>query len=91
MTETEVAKDWRVRWRLFFSELIGTGLLVLGGLSVVILMFGAGSPLVHWMPSERLRTILTSLLFGAIGSAIALSRIGKETGAHINRAVTLGF
>ena len=43
--ETDAARDWRVRWRLFFSELIGTGLLVLGGLSVVIVMFGreAGS------------------------------------------------
>jgi aquaporin Z len=91
VTQTEAAKDWRVRWRLFFSELIGTGLLVLGGLSVVILMFGEGSPLVQWMPNERLRMVLSSLLFGAIGSAIALSRIGKESGAHINPAVTLGF
>jgi aquaporin Z len=88
---TEAAQDWRVRWRLFFSELIGTGLLVLGGLSVVIVMFGNGSPLVNWIPNERLRTILTALLFGTIGSAIALSRIGKESGAHINPAVTLGF
>jgi aquaporin Z len=91
VTQTEAAKDWRVRWRLFFSELIGTGLLVLGGLSVVILMFGEGSPLVQWMPNERLRMVVASLLFGAIGSAIALSRIGKESGAHINPAVTLGF
>jgi aquaporin Z len=54
-------------------------------------MFGNGSPLVNWIPNERLRTILTALLFGTIGSAIALSRIGKESGAHINPAVTLGF
>ena len=89
--DRETARDWRVRWRLFFAELIGTGLLVLGGLSVVILMFGNGSPLVNWIPNERLRTIVTALLFGTIGSAIALSRIGKESGAHINPAVTLGF
>ncbi len=31
-------------WRRFASELIGTALLVLVGLSLVILMFGSGSP-----------------------------------------------
>jgi aquaporin Z len=89
--QTEAAKDWRVRWRLFFSELIGTALLVLGGLSVVIFMSGDGSPMVRWVPNERLRMALTALLFGTIGSAIAVSRIGKESGAHINPAVTIGF
>src|SRR5262245_34700744 len=89
--QTEVAKDWRVRWRLFFSELIGTALLVLGGVSVVIFMFGAGSPLARAAPSEPLRTMLTAFLFGTIGSLIAVSWVGKESGAHINPAVTMGF
>jgi aquaporin Z len=89
--QTEAARDWRVRWRLFFAELIGTGLLVLGGLSVVIVMFGNGSPLLTWIPNEHARMILAALLFGTIGSAIAVSQIGRESGAHINPAVTLGF
>jgi hypothetical protein len=46
---------------MFASELIGTALLVLVGLSLVILMFGTGSP------------------------------IGRESGAHINPVVPLGF
>ena len=34
--QAESAKtDWRVRWRLFSSEVIGTAALVFGGLSVV--------------------------------------------------------
>ena len=89
--DTNAAADWRVRWRLFFSELIGTALLVLGGLSVIIVMYGDGSPIARLVPKEPLRTILTAFLFGTIGSAIAVSRIGKESGAHINPAVTLGF
>jgi aquaporin Z len=89
--ETEEARDWRVRWRLFFSELTGTALLVFGGLSVVIAMFGEGSPMAHLLPNEQVRTAVTAFLFGTIGSAIALSPIGKESGAHINPAVTLGF
>ena len=89
--ETEAARDWRVRWRLFLSELIGTALLVLGGLSVVIVMFGDGSPMAHLLPNETLRTTVTAFLFGTIGSTIALSWVGKESGAHINPAVTMGF
>jgi aquaporin Z len=88
---TQAARDWRVRWRLFISELVGTALLVLGGLSVVIFMFGQGSPMARLVPNELVRTVVTAFLFGTIGSAIAVSRIGKESGAHINPAVTMGF
>jgi aquaporin Z len=89
--ETEAARDWKVRWRLFFAELAGTALLVFGGLSVVIFMFGDGTPMARWLPNEYVRTSLTAFLFGTIGSTIAVSRIGRESGAHINPAVTLGF
>ena len=89
--QTDAARDWRVRWRLFFSELIGTALLVFGGLSLVIVMFGDGSPIRHLVPNELLRMTLSAFFFGTIGSAIALSWVGKESGAHINPAVTMGF
>ena len=89
--QTEAARDWRVRWRFFFSELIGTALLVLGGLSVVIVTFGDGSPMPRLVPSEPLRMTLSAFLFGTVGSAIALSWVGRESGAHINPAVTMGF
>ena len=78
-------------WPLLFSELIGTGVLVLAGLSLVILMFGAGSPLVQAVPGEGLRRLITGFLFGSTGALIALSPVGKESGAHINPAVTLAF
>jgi aquaporin Z len=89
--QANAAADWRVRWRLLFSELIGTALLVFGGLSVVIFMFGDGSPMIPLVPNELLRTILTGFLFGTIGGGIALSWVGRESGAHINPAVTMGF
>jgi len=88
----ESHKDqWEVPWRLLVFEMIGTGLLLLGGLSVVILMFGAGSPMEQWIPSVVLRRIITSFLFGCVGATIALSVVGKVSGAHINPAVTFGF
>jgi len=87
---TESSKDWRVRRRVFISEVIGTAVLVFGGLSVVIVMFGDGSPLARILPAA-LRDVLTPFLFGCIGAAVALSQVGKESGAHINPAVTMGF
>jgi aquaporin Z len=71
--------------------MIGTGVLLLGGLSLVIFMFGAGSPIAALVPSVAVRRIINGFLFGSIGAAIALSRVGEVSGAHINPAVTLGF
>lgn len=78
-------------WMLYGAELIGTALLVGLGLSIVILDFGQGSPLIQYVPSPGWRKLITGFLFGSIGALIAFSPIGKESGAHINPAVTLGF
>ena len=72
-------------------ELGGTAVLVLVGLSLVIVMFGTGSPMAQLIPSEGLRRLITGFLFGTTGASIALSVVGKESGAHINPAVTMVF
>jgi aquaporin Z len=82
---------WHFPWQLFQSELIGTAALLLGGLSLVISIFGAGSPIERIVPNVVLRQIMSGFLFGCVGGLIALSAVGKESGAHINPAVTLGF
>ena len=76
---------------LFFSEMIGTGLLLLSGLSLVIAVNGAGSPVPEWVPNESLRRSLTGFVFGCFGALISVSPVGKVSGAHINPAVTFGF
>jgi aquaporin Z len=81
----------RLPWQPLAAELAGTALLVLVGLSLVIVMFGAGSPLPQWIPNDALRRLVTGFLFGTTGALIALSPLGKESGAHINPIVTLGF
>jgi aquaporin Z len=81
----------RLPWTVFLSELIGTALLVGIGLSVVILNFGQGSPVIRWLPDAGLRRAVTGFLFGSTGALIALSWVGKESGAHINPAVSLAF
>ena len=83
--------DRRFPWQVYFSELVGTALLVLVGLSLVILMFGSGSPMAQVVPGEGARRLITGFLFGTTGALIALSPVGKESGGHINPVVTLGF
>lgn len=78
-------------WQVFLSELIGTALLVLVGLSLVIFMFGEGTPMARLVPSEGIRRLITGFLFGTTGALIALSPVGMRSGAHINPAVTLAF
>jgi aquaporin Z len=81
----------KIPWTLYLSELVGTALLVGVGLSFVILDFGQGSPMVSLLPDAGLRRAITGFLFGSTGALIALSPIGKESGAHINPVVTLAF
>jgi aquaporin Z len=81
----------KIAWQTYLSELIGTALLVGVGLSVVILNFGAGSPVAAVLPDAGLRRLITGFLFGATGAAITYSRVGKVSGAHINPVVTLAF
>ncbi len=78
-------------WPLLAAELAGTALLVAVGCSFVILDFGAGSPVAALLPSLAARRALTGFLFGCTGAAIAVSPLGKLSGAHINPAVTFAF
>jgi aquaporin Z len=84
-------KNLMLHWREYFAEFLGTALLLLFGLSLVIIMFGEGSPAAQAIPNIKLRQMITGFLFGCIGASIAVSPIGKVSGAHINPVVTLGF
>ena len=81
----------RLHPQLYVAEFIGTALLVLVGVSIVILMFGQDSPGSRLIPSKGARLFLTGGLFGSVGALIALSPLGRISGAHLNPAVTLAF
>ena len=76
---------------VLLAEATGTGLVLLAGLSFVILDFGAGSPVLKWLPDPGLRRLITGFLFGTTGGLIAISPLGKLSGAHLNPVVTFAF
>jgi aquaporin Z len=78
-------------WLIWMAEAGGTGLLVLGALSAAALNLAPGSPIAEPIPSASLRLLITGLMVGAIVTAIAVSPLGKLSGAHINPAVTAAF
>lgn len=89
MNEDQDGKPSRLK--LFIAEMIGTALLLFIGLSSVILMFGEGNPVEALVPSLPLRRMINGFFFGSVGATIALSPIGKVSGAHVNPIVTMGF
>ncbi|MGI8713160.1 MAG: hypothetical protein ACR2NR_08260 [Solirubrobacteraceae bacterium] len=72
-------------------EFLGTAILLSGGLSAVFLDFGPSSPITPHLSSMSARLLLTGLLFAGTGSLVALSPIGRRSGAHLNPAVTVAF
>lgn len=78
-------------WKPVAAELVGTALLVAIGVSFVIFDFGSRSPMLRLIPSAGSRRLLTGFLFGSTGAVIALSPIGRVSGAHINPVVSLAF
>ena len=78
-------------WKAIGAEFLGTALMVFGGLSFVVFDFGAGSAVARWLPEPWLRRVLTGFLFGSMGGLVALSPLGRVSGAHLNPAVTAAF
>jgi aquaporin Z len=72
-------------------ELLGTALLLIGGLSAICLEFGPHSPIAPHLPSHSWRLLLTGLMFAGTGSLVAISPLGRRSGAHLNPVVTLAF
>jgi aquaporin Z len=80
-----------LHWLEWGCELAGTALLMIGGLSAICLDFGSGSAMSRAVPSHSLRLLITGLLFAGTGSLVAVSPLGRRSGAHLNPAVTVMF
>jgi aquaporin Z len=78
-------------WRIWGAEAAATALLMLGGLSVIAALLGRHSPIIASIPSPSARLLLVGVLFGSCVALLALSPLGRLSGAHLNPAVTLAF
>ena len=78
-------------WIEYGAEFLGTAILVFGGLSAVTFDFAPGLPMMHWLPNASVRRLLTGLFFAGTGSLVAISPLGKLSGAHLNPVVSLAF
>lgn len=81
----------RTPYAVLASEFAGTAVLLAVGLSFVIADFSGASVVTRWLPPAWTRRAVTGLLFGATGGLLALSPVGRVSGAHINPVVTLAF
>lgn len=83
---------WKqLHWAEYAAELLGTTLVIFVGLSAGVFNFGQGLPMEHLIADRGIRLLITGLLFAGIGSLVAISPLGKLSGAHLNPAVSLAF
>lgn len=83
---------WKqLHWPEYGAELLGTAFNIFVGLSAVVFNMGQGSPMEHLIPNQSIRLLMTGLLFAGSGSLVAISPLGKLSGAHINPSVSLAF
>lgn len=72
-------------------ELVGTAFQLFVGFSVVAVMEAPGAPGKRLIASSGLRLVLIGVAFGVLAAIVAVSPLGRRSGAHLNPAVTLGF
>lgn len=71
-------------------EFIGTAFQLFVGFSIVAVLESDRSPVSAGV-APWLRLVLIGISFGLLAAAVALSPVGRRSGAHLNPAVTLGF
>ena len=81
----------RRHWPEYLIEAWGLGTFLVSAGLFATLLEAPGSPLRQVIDDPLVRRLLMGLAMGATAIAIIYSRWGKQSGAHINPAVTLSF
>ncbi len=86
-----LAQALRAHWPEYLMEAWGLGtFMVSAGVFATVLEY-PGSPVYAAIPNGGIRLALMGLAMGLTAVAIIFSPWGKQSGAHINPAVTLAF
>lgn len=80
-----------MHWRAWTAECAGTALLVAVIVAAATLSLAEGSPVATALPGRGAGFLLLGVLVAPCVALIAVSPLGRLSGAHINPAVTLGF
>ena len=94
MAEEALYMEWKKYGRHleeYACEFFGTAIHIFAVVAVVYLMFGSRSPVPLHIPSVPLRLLIAGTLIGGSGALVAISPLGKLSGAHINPAISIGF
>jgi aquaporin Z len=75
----------------YAAEFLGTGIMLVVGLSAVSVDFGTGSFVASAVPSALVRRLITGTIFAGGATLVVYSVLGRVSGGHLNPAVTLAF
>ena len=78
-------------WREYLIEAWALGMFMLSAACVSVLLDGPGSPGRILLPDPAIRRALAGLAMGVTAVLLIRSPWGRQSGAHMNPAVTLGF
>ena len=78
-------------WPEYLMEAAGLGIFMVSASFFTILLYHPASPAFQVLPDEFPRRILMGLAMGLTAIGIIYSSWGKQSGAHLNPAVTLTF
>lgn len=74
----------------YAAELVGTAVMMAIGVGAIALFWAPGSPIPP-IVSERLRLLVTGLVFAGGATLVVYSPLGRISGGHLNPAVTCAF
>src|SRR5881409_3077724 len=78
-------------WPEYLMEAAGLGIFMVSASVFTILLYHPASPALQVLPEEFPRRVLMGLAMGLTAIGIIYSSWGKQSGAHLNPAVTLTF
>jgi aquaporin Z len=82
---------WKTHWPEYFMEAAGLGIFMISASVFTIALYHPVSPIVHLLPTEFTRRVLIGIAMGLTAIALIYSPWGKQSGAHLNPAVTFTF
>jgi aquaporin Z len=81
----------RMHWHLYCYEGAELAWFMIAACAATVVLFGAGSPVLHTVQSAALRRVLMGIAMGVTAVMIIHSPMGKRSGAHFNPAITLTY